>query len=84
MAANRSAAPIVAALLLLLPVLYIGSYLALVAPNKGGVLIMGGRKYVRYPYRYFKETSARVFYPLERIDRKLRPDTWNPSLDSPD
>jgi len=80
MANRRSAAPIIAAVLLLLPVLYVGSYLALVRPpgvfavrvNKG---IMTGSYFECY--RCGGEVTGRVFWPLEQIDRRVRPGAWN-------
>jgi hypothetical protein len=77
---TQSRAPlIVAIVLLLLPVLYVGSYLALVQPR--------GRMYVEDPglrsvplyrsnYRIGVEVPRVIFWPLERIDRKLRPGAW--------
>lgn len=59
---------IVAIVLLILPVLYAGSYLALVRPE-GSVLFV-------YPYQYGEAWSARIFWPLEQIDRKVRPGAW--------
>jgi hypothetical protein len=70
---KKHAAPIIAAVLLLLPVFYVGSYLALVKPMsiaiRGGVL-----KSVNY--RAGDELTSRFFWPLEQIDRKVRPGTW--------
>jgi len=71
----RSPAPIVAIVLLLLPVLYMGSYLALVEPPshfRGGShrMRMYGKQ---YHYRCFNATSQQVFWPLQRIDEQLRP-----------
>jgi hypothetical protein len=78
MSTPRSPAPIISVLLLLLPMLYVGSYLALV---------------VRQPVIAFSPTSpkvtfadnyrccsdyAKVFYwPLEQLDRSLQPRAWN-------
>jgi hypothetical protein len=58
---------IVAVILLLLPVLYVGSYLALYspAPDQYG----SGSGYRRHP---------RIFWPLETIDRMIRPAKWKP------
>ncbi|WP_425615811.1 hypothetical protein NA78x_005742 [Anatilimnocola sp. NA78] len=77
---------IVAVVLLLLPVLYVGSYLALVVP--------GGKQFVTYyrsndpqfpltgdvklgRYRVAFQACSRIFWPLEQIDRKVRPGAWN-------
>jgi len=83
MITTRSAAPILAAVLLLLPVLYVGSYLALVTPGKvrftkavnvGASTYQGGVFYETY--RYGGTWAERVFWPLEQIDRKVRPEAW--------
>ncbi|QDU25693.1 hypothetical protein ETAA8_07630 [Anatilimnocola aggregata] len=68
MPTTRSAAPIFAAFLLLLPVLYSGSYFALVAPEREGFTHHGAT----YPYRYGGALAASVYWPLEQIDRRLR------------
>jgi hypothetical protein len=85
---KRHAAPIIAAILLLLPVLYVGSYLALVTP--GGTAV-GSIKinYVPYPvidhYRAGGDISGAIFWPLEQIDRKVRPGAWEqPSWERPE
>lgn len=64
---------IVAIVLLLLPVLYVASYFALVNPAPSG-------DSVRFlppqgNYRCDRKV-ARVFWPLEQLDRKLRPNYW--------
>jgi hypothetical protein len=69
------AALILAAILLLLPVLFVGSYLALVVP--GVVRFSANRSTVIYePYRYGGTWAVRFYWPLEQIDRKLRPEAW--------
>jgi len=61
---TRSRAPLIAAIvLLLLPILYGGSYLALVVPGAA------------MPYRGV-EPARSFFWPLEQIDRKVRPAEW--------
>jgi hypothetical protein len=79
---NRS--PIIAAILLLLPVLYVLSYLALVRPQGGRVWIdlRTGRSGDGH-YQFFKRYQPYgdvilpcVYWPLEQLDRKLRPDAW--------
>jgi hypothetical protein len=64
---RRSVTPVnpvvVAAALLVLPVLYVGSYWALVDHGTAA------------PYHRF-EAGRTLFWPLEQIDRKLRPLTW--------
>jgi hypothetical protein len=65
---KKHAAPIIAAILLLLPVLYVGSYLAMVVPQAD----------VNAPYRIGGTNTAKCFWPLEMIDRRLRPKNWDP------
>jgi hypothetical protein len=67
---------IVAIMLLVLPVLYVGSYFALVLPEP----------VVRDPfdpffdhYRLGGRVSKVMFWPLEKLDRELRPGTWKES-----
>lgn len=71
---KKHAAPIIAAILLLLPLLYVGSYLALVSPltmkvGAGGIIYFTN-------YRVGDEVAAGVFWPLEQLDRKARPGYW--------
>ncbi|QDU30822.1 hypothetical protein ETAA8_59710 [Anatilimnocola aggregata] len=73
---TRSAAPIFAAILLLVPVIYVGSYLALVNPPGSPVPYGSGTDC----YRAGKQWSARIFWPLEQMDRKARPGAWRDEL----
>jgi len=78
---------IVAIVLLLLPVLYVGSYLALVVP--AGVQHPGPTQAFSTPvifdnYRCGGSWSDRLFWPLEQIDRKVRPGAWQYSYLSDD
>ena len=81
----RSFAPIIAAVLLLLPLLYVGSYLAMVVPKGIVVSAPTNAGYFVYHYRGHGEFGertawpARLFWPLEQIDRRLRPQDWEPS-----
>ena len=71
-------APLIAAiLLLLLPVVYVGSYLVLVWPDGERFQMADSRS--DFPtYRYGTETwAATMFWPLEQIDRTLRPRAWS-------
>jgi hypothetical protein len=74
------ATPLVVALLLILPlILYVGSYLALVVPE--GFIVQkqagGFTFHVSLHYRWGGESTApRVFWPLEQLDRTLRPGRW--------
>jgi hypothetical protein len=75
---KKHAAPIIAAVLLRLPVLYVGSYLALVTPDNvtDYKSSKGGRFNFANNYRIGSEWCDRIFWPLEQIDRKLRPKAW--------
>ncbi len=83
---TKSRGPLFLAIaLLLLPTLYLGSYFALVVPR-------GIPKQLDsidpYSYKDLLWSHNRVandfleivFWPLERIDRKLRPDAWDNEL----
>ncbi|QDU25967.1 hypothetical protein ETAA8_10390 [Anatilimnocola aggregata] len=75
MPTTRSAAPIFAAVLLLLA-LYVGSYLALVVP-RGRMNSTSRHDCHIYHYRVNSvKLAPRLFWPLEQADRKLRPDSW--------
>ncbi len=86
---THSRAPVVATVLLLLPVLYVGSYLSLVNPGDYGFRSEGfsngpQRNYVD-GYRFegsrgswTAQIAPTVFWPLERIDRRVRPAAWGP------
>jgi hypothetical protein len=86
---KRHAAPIIAAILLLLPVLYVGSYLAFVVPGRiqvfRGTSTVSGSDiegeivepvYSRQHYRFGSPQIDPLFWPLEEIDRTLRPGAW--------
>jgi hypothetical protein len=76
---KKHAAPILAAILLLLPMLYVGSYLALVTPNGRVVFYVVGPNTSRgelVHYRWGDDEPSRFFWPLEQLDRKLRPGAW--------
>ena len=65
--------------LLLLPVLYVVSYFALVVPE--GHMVIGrvtsqGAYASREHYRFGAHRIKSVFWPLEQIDRRVRPLTW--------
>jgi hypothetical protein len=75
--APRSCAPFVVTVLLLLPLLYVGSYFALVVPAGyfNGRLNISST--MRPPnYRIGAQQAAVFFWPLEQIDRRLRPEAW--------
>jgi hypothetical protein len=75
MPSSRNAAPLVAAAILLIPVLYIGSYFALVNPNGHFASRGPGTLYFTH-YHVSGEAPKLVFWPLEQIDRRLRPQIW--------
>jgi hypothetical protein len=83
---RRNAAPIIAAVLLLLPLLYVGSYLALVVPI-GLFVDYSNDPFAFEPelsydrYRYGAARVAIVFWPLEQIDRRIRPEQWEMEFD---
>ncbi|QDU25547.1 hypothetical protein ETAA8_06160 [Anatilimnocola aggregata] len=91
---KKHAAPIFAVIILLLPMLYVGGYLALVVPE-GTIatkwqgpgpqpidqyFIDDGWEFYLVHYRLADKIARGVFWPLEQIDRKLRPMDWHPSL----
>jgi hypothetical protein len=69
---SQTRAPVVITItVLLLLVMYVGSYLALVKPpGKPGLL--GRWDY----YRAGEPITIYVYYPLELIDRRVRPQKW--------
>ena len=78
---KRHAAPIFAAILLLLPVLYLGSYFVVVDPAGnhfcGSFTDFSVKKYLGH-YRYGGSWSERLYWPLEQVDRRVRPHAWGP------
>jgi hypothetical protein len=79
---KKHAAPlIVAIVLLLLPVLYVGSYLALVVPRArlSGRLNISSANLTADPWEHYRlpgRVCGCIFWPLEQIDRKVRPKAW--------
>lgn len=83
----------IAIILLLLPLMYVVSYLALVVPGQtpaSWVSPLGPPKikYMISPtdtsilwdnYRCGDRYGKVVFWPVEQIDRRLRPEKWNPT-----
>ena len=70
---KHNTAPVIAAiLLLLLPVLYVGSYCALVTPTFS---CLGYQYRCGYTAR-IEYWLTKMYWPLEHIDRKLRPAAW--------
>ena len=76
-AMSKRAPLIVAIVLLLLPMLYVGSYLVLVWPDGERLNFADSRS--DFPtYRCETESWARrVYWPLEQVDRKIRPNAWS-------
>jgi hypothetical protein len=90
---HRMAAPIIATVLILLP-MYLGSYLVLVVPT-GNIV---ADRTSPYTYESFEngrliETTVRLdpyragngfckwfYWPLEKIDRRVRPEEWDPRI----
>jgi hypothetical protein len=82
---RESRAPlIVAIVLLLLPVLYVGSYLVLVAPQAKGHVrnwtTNDGRTFATYSYGHYRWIDDRLagslFWPLEQVDQGVRTEAW--------
>ncbi|WP_425615730.1 hypothetical protein NA78x_005661 [Anatilimnocola sp. NA78] len=65
---------IVAIVLLLLPLLYVGSYLALVNPRARNIPVPGPD--LSNHYGRASRWGEWVYWPLEQIDRKVRPGPW--------
>lgn len=77
-------APILAVVMLLLPVSYVASYFLLVVPAgipKRETGKYGGTDFsYSVHYRYADIEAKFIFWPVEQIDRKLRPAAWEPWL----
>ena len=64
---------------LLLPLLYMGSYLALLRVRFSSFSMSMGRVHPRRSFAEYRYGGARaklIFQPLEDVDRKLRPSAW--------
>jgi hypothetical protein len=74
----------IAIILLLLPVLYVGSYLGLVERVYFSATYNGEEGiFVAADYRLGGSFAACVFWPLLQIDQTLRPGAWeHPSFQS--
>ncbi len=72
---------IIGIVLLLLPVLYLGSYLVLVTPKGYWLSVPRADGLHGFPVHYWRidPRAGVVFWPLEQIDRKLRPEAWPPT-----
>ena len=68
---SRAVPILVAATLALLPLLYAGSYAALI--DSSGRLVMNDDGICRVrPYRYGGRVAEVVYWPIRQIDRQLR------------
>ena len=76
---KESRAPLIFTIMLLfLPVLYVGSYLLLVLPQ--GRMVMETKPNIHfkiYQYRLGGELPHHFYWPLQQIDRMVRPEMWN-------
>jgi hypothetical protein len=70
---QKRAPLVIAIVFLLLPVLYVCSYLTLVVPE-GYFVPPAYNEFVQY--RCGKVWKV-IFSPLEKLDRRLRPDAWD-------
>lgn len=68
----------IAAIVLLLPLMYVGSYLALVTPSGTWLHPFEPKLMMRVDYRLGAHRVAWIFWPLEQLDRKMRPRAWDP------
>lgn len=69
---NPAAVAIFLSVFLLLGGGYVGSYLALVSPMSA----MISSQIDAPPYRWGGRTAARIFWPLEQMDRRIRHQYW--------
>jgi hypothetical protein len=86
----RTIAPLIAAMLLVFTMVYVGTYLALVSPqqiivtkwhrpmSKGAYFTDDDFDLFASHYRHAHELAEKVFLPLEQLDRNLRPAAWKP------
>jgi hypothetical protein len=84
---RSSLAPVVVAVLLALPVLYVGSYMSLVVPE--GIVktatVRGGGTAIYHSDEHYRvsgslrASAAWLFWPLEQVDRHWRPEPWDQS-----
>lgn len=67
---------VIVAVMLMLPVLYVASYFALVGPCCEFETVHYGLGYWKH-YRTASESCENLFWPLEQIDRRVRPKAWD-------
>lgn len=74
---DKSRGPLIAAIVLLLLMLYLGSYAAMVLPpgqdHRHTIRVLN-----KSNYRFGGRVSPRLYWPLEQVDRQLRPMAWAP------
>ncbi len=76
---NRAPLILAIVVLLLVPVMYVASYVALVTPRATLVPVtgsLGEEGLLVYDYRCGRGYTSLFFWPLEQIDRKVRPGAW--------
>ena len=74
---SRTFAPLLIAILfLVLPLLYLGSYFALVVPR--GIYCFEIPNARRVHYRRYDSVAKVAYWPAEQIDRRVRPREWEP------
>jgi hypothetical protein len=75
---KQSFAPVImAAVLLLLPLLYVASYLVLV--NRRAPVAVSHASPPTYTVSHYRcggTWAAGLYWPLEQVDRRLQPDKW--------
>jgi hypothetical protein len=71
---------VVVAILLALPLVYVGSYLALVQPSGSFRPTGAPGEYAMDYYRAGGQFSATIFWPLEQVDRKVRKKRWEENV----
>jgi hypothetical protein len=80
---THSRGPLLIAIVFLSLALYVGSYLALVTPGPLIVVRPGSGSYAvlegHRKYRVAPALAEDFFWPLEQLDRKVRPRAWNDS-----
>jgi hypothetical protein len=74
---RSNAAPIAIAVLLALPLLYVGSYLALVEVSGVAIANADNEKWAWVEnYRVGTNAARTIYKPLNWADRQLRPSYW--------
>jgi hypothetical protein len=70
MSPRRQSTPIIAVVVLLMPAIYVASYLAFMVP----IQVADGSRW--HAYRFAPRSLSILYRPLELLDRKIRPDAW--------